>query len=327
MRDAVRRRLCWALDTSGLLVMGLLGRPLFLITAPGPGFIHDLRIGSAAANIWWTIAIALLVASQVLKLADVVGRRPAAVNQGAAAGAAAPVGNQPPAGAAGARPPYESLRDVIHHHGLFVGIGHVVTWLLARVCPFGLLSFLARRSRWRTHFVDQGLDKVRPAWQDAFVLLIALLVAALATLWHDKPSIPLGIILVLWWFLGDVVIYHMGVLWFDDVRPGRTWPQLRVWSHRRVLFQALVDFLKAVLLFALLYRNHVGTTIGFGELLRASYESATGLCVPPILNDVPAYLHSVQVGVSIFLLVVVVATVASAGYGRLENAPSEAPRP
>jgi hypothetical protein len=104
------------------------------------------------------------------------------------------------------------------------------------------------------------------------------------------------------------------------LQPHKLWVQLRVASHRRVFFQALINLAESVLLFAVLYGSHLDDS-NRDQATQASFEVATTLSRPEALRGVSNPLVNTQVAVSLFFLVVVISIVASVGYAREEAGP------
>jgi hypothetical protein len=124
---------------------------------------------------------------------------------------------------------------------------------------------------------DTASDTVKPWWQDTIFLLSLLLTPlAIAMTWSTHPWFtPLGIALC-GYFLFDALIYHMRVLWFDDLRPGIPDSRRGVSSHCRILFVAIFSFIQSVFLFASLYRAIPGLSgESYAYLLARSFSTAT----------------------------------------------------
>ncbi len=172
---------------------------------------------------------------------------------------------------------------------------------------------------------EETTKKTKPWWQDLSVLLLAALIIVIVVVAHKRPTLSLWFPVVSWFLLADIATYHAGVLWFDDLKPGKSWTELRVYSHRRILFQAFINFAESVFLFAVLYRYHFSLATGSSQVYQASFEVASTLSRPSFLEAYPYWLTNIQVGFSVFFLVVVIGIVASVGYKRGELAPSDSP--
>ncbi|MCK4828466.1 hypothetical protein KA005_72720, partial [bacterium] len=105
--------------------------------------------------------------------------------------------------------------------------------------------------------------------------------------------------------------------------PGYSWRRLRVWSHRRILFQGATNFIESIFLFGVLYRYFGDVPNRPLDIYQASFDLATSLSLPDALKDCPRWLTNFQVLVSLFFLVVVISIIASAGYTRRELAPTD----
>ncbi len=191
--------------------------------------------------------------------------------------------------------------------------------LTAWVTPTGLWGKIGRK------FVPSTVHpvghKLNPWWQDIMVLFIAVgTVVLAAVIYAGTPSTPLGFLAC--YLLFDMVAYHAGVLWFDDLQPGRPWPQLRVLSHRRLFFQAFINFAESIVLFGVLYESQLCMREPPPAVYEASFRVATTLSPPDTIRGC-AVLTSSQVGVSLFFLAVVISIVASVAYSRRELSPTD----
>ena len=214
-------------------------------------------------------------------------------------------------------PRYKSYGDILRWHGLFVALGYFLLqaseftpsriWfkLPKKIC------FL-KRLAWNEKF-----QKATPWWHDiGVILLVVVTYLVILSEWNNQYWLSVvaraaaGVLLV------DILAYHVRVLWFDDLEIRKTIEHRKVWSHRRILFQAIINFFQSLCLFAVVYHAYQPTA-PFRTLLQASFTVATTLTRPASLN-VPAILFDLQVAVSIFFLVVVVSVVASIGYNRPE---------
>ena len=214
-------------------------------------------------------------------------------------------------------PKYNSFRDILDWHGLFVLAGYVVMRLLRWTTPTRLWAKLSCVKPFKTFAWDSAHEKSCPWWQDLGVILHITLVYLIVRLaFGTDPSLGSAVEISAWYLLVDIVGYHAGILWFDDLT-GEADLKRKVWSHRRIFFQAVVNLGESICLFAVLYHGYQGTD--FWTLLTGSFEIATTLSrIDGSLSNVPIWVMSAQVVVSLFFLVVAISVVASIGYARPE---------
>ncbi|MCJ7545731.1 MAG: hypothetical protein MUP30_02715 [Deltaproteobacteria bacterium] len=221
-------------------------------------------------------------------------------------------------------PHYKNYHDIRQWHGLFVAFFY---WLfrLSKLTPYRIwlwfpekipekIGFLKRFKRfaWNARF-----EKATPCWHDmGVILLVGLTCGAILGSWSQQNWLSIAAWWVAWLLLVDMLAYHIRVLWFDDLEIGRSSEYLKVWSHRRIFFQALINFIQSLCLFAVFYHRYKPTE-SFWTLLQTSFTIATTLTQPDSLKAL-AILVDLQVGVAIFFLVVVISVVASIGYNRPE---------
>lgn len=220
--------------------------------------------------------------------------------------------------------PYTSRADLFRWHGLIVPLLYFGARFLNYLSPIRFCFYAARCPGIRAHAFDEELKKAKPWWQDVSVLLIAVGIATLVCFTHTQPTVSFGVALIAWWLLADIVLYHTNALWFDELQQNKTWRFLRVYSHRRVLFQALINYVESIFLFSLLYRYHLRLTDPVSDVYQASFDLSTSLSRPALLLR-DSCIPNIQVGLSIFFLVVVISIVASVGYTRGELAPHDEP--
>lgn len=210
---------------------------------------------------------------------------------------------------------YQSWKDIWSGHGLFALVGYFVRDVHRRTTPTKVL-FRLGRSRWLERWAyDEESKKVVPWWQDVVVFAHAAATALIVYLGVSASGWVYTVVtFVVWYFFIDMIGYHASVLWFDDLAIGETAEQRMVWSHRRILFQALVNFAESISLFPVLYIEHQ-PTLTYYELLNYSFSTAFALARPESLAS-PNWLVNAQIVVSAFFLVVVISVVASIAYKR-----------
>jgi hypothetical protein len=215
-------------------------------------------------------------------------------------------------------PPPLKKNEIFSKHGcLVVGLWWL-SYLLTFISIHYNLSRLARRFDGTCSPYDHEEQKAKPWWQDIELLiaLILTLVALFLVFLGKGLAYSVGMILSLIVML-DLLNFHARALWFDDLLPPISESATAVWSHRRLLFHAAISFVASVFLFSGFY------TLGdkysdkpFKELVGKSFRTATTL----YLGKEYGLIEAIQIAVSIFFLVVVIATVASSAYKRKELA-------
>jgi hypothetical protein len=204
-----------------------------------------------------------------------------------------------------------SRRDIFHQHGLVVwGL-----YILSEVFSILSISRWLRRPpahRFLASAVDQDSGKPKAWWQDAvfLVLLLAGTFIALLSCISGAPS-QLATWLA-WYFIYDGFSRHVRVQWFDDIEPRIQNRRRRVWSHRRILFIAILSYAQSILLFGVIYLSR-----GLPTPFERSFGLATLLALPTGLTGADV----IQVMLSLFFLSVVIATAAANAYNRGEIAP------
>lgn len=171
---------------------------------------------------------------------------------------------------------------------------------------------------------DRAKKKPKPVWQDMYVLIIVVLtILILICNWLHWI-----ILITCVWILLDIFVYHANVLWLDDIRPKRDY-DIRVWSHRRIVFVALINFAETIAIFSILYRIWAGIPATILHSLLCSFRSATTLDFPEAFLNSASNVHwahtiwGAQILCSLFFIVIVIATLAAIGYKRDEIANSE----
>lgn len=222
---------------------------------------------------------------------------------------------------------YKDYGEIVRRHGLFAVFGYWLSRLSGYIGPTRVFIRLPHWFPNKLAFAfDQEHTKSTPWWQDGCVLALSSATAIMVYTGFCNSARPMG---CLWHFIcGYIIIdklgYHSGVLWFDDLRIGANVAHRKVWSHRRILFQAIINFLELIAIYAALYRQHMLSIpdLKFCKLFHYSFSVSTALSRPDGLNGPPNWLVDSQVAMSVFFLVVVISIVASVGYRRPEVAPS-----
>ena len=210
------------------------------------------------------------------------------------------------------RNPYPTLRALATRHGPVVA----ALWCLTEALSWGSvghwLRWLPRKVPTLSFAFDSDADKVKPWWQDgvAIILLACTVVPfGLAALTPSRAALLAA------YLIYDAALYHIRALWFDDISPGILTKRREVWSHRRILFLALLHYAQSILLFVPIYDYVLGSTlIGFPRLFQRSFTTATLVSLGHPFTGVDV----AQVTVSLFYLAVVISTMASVAYRRPE---------
>jgi hypothetical protein len=204
-------------------------------------------------------------------------------------------------------PHYKSCKDIFDTHGFIVFLLYLLFRLTDFTTPTGLWLLLGKIKCLSKCCFDDKNNKTKPWWQDIAVLLHALATILVATKYSSH--------IVSWVLIADMVAYHVRVLWFDDLTPCKS---RKVWSHRRILFQGLINYVESIFLFGVIYAKYCGSSFCKTQIYQASFKVATTFTTPDELLYCPAWVGITQVCVSIFFLVVVVSVIASIGYKRKE---------
>lgn len=212
--------------------------------------------------------------------------------------------------------------DVARDHGLLIALGR---WLFQRLWLFMPTYWwnrpLARRFRpvvlrlLAKDVWDDQYNKSKPVWQDIGVLILLCLTLLISLIGLSVNQTVIMLLASAWsvWILLDIVIYFTNTLWFYDIEPGH---DPRVWSHRRILFQAFLSYCESVLLFAVLYRNAAGL---IDDPVFFSFLAATTLSYIERFNYA-RYLWHAQIAFSLFFIVVIFMAVIAHTYRRGEIA-------
>ena len=226
-----------------------------------------------------------------------------------------------------------SSKKVRQDHGLlfvfFYRAFGVIRWL---TFTFWWLNYLRaypcsclRKKSW---IWDDREDKKKttPCWQDLGVLIVLLLtvIVSLFGLYFLGVSSPYskGIVVLTVWILLDIIIYHVNMLWFDELEMQLEWDkEAKIWSYRRVFFQAIFNFAESIILFGILYRL-LGHIQCIQKAIFSSFVTAMTFDCPFDVQDpfVIRILWAVQISLSFFLILIVFATILSARPSRGEVA-------
>lgn len=202
-------------------------------------------------------------------------------------------------------------------HGLFVLLGYLLIRLLRWTTPTRLWAKLSKVALLKKCAWDQKYEKSRAWWQDIGIIIhIALVYLLVQMTFGTNTCLSWVAKIGAWYLLVDIVGYLAGVLWFDDLT-SETVLKRKVWSHRRIFFQAIINFGESITLFAILYR--ADDSMCFWVLFKKSFEIATTLSFPEhTFNNNMFWLVGSQIAVSLFFLVVAISVIASIGYARPE---------
>jgi hypothetical protein len=221
------------------------------------------------------------------------------------------------------RPLYSDLAAVLRYHGLFVVFFYLLFRLFGCFSLTRILLTLPVKCEW-SWLADIHLRKSKPWWQDVVIFLFALSTISVICLCGSSYDALVYGLNLSWigslYILFDMVVYHTRVLWLDDLQPGRTAIANMVWSHRRVVLQAVINFTESIFLFSLFYRSCSTGGNDFWQSVAHSFSVATTLSPAGVEKCVTWP----QICLSVFFLVVVISVVAASGYGREELAPSAA---
>ncbi len=217
-----------------------------------------------------------------------------------------------------APPPPLSKKEIFKEQGCLVSALWWVTYLLTFFSFQYCFSRIARRITWAHTPFDQGRKKAKPWWQDtALLIVVAIATGAFFLSFKPQPFVRCLAFVLLILTIVDLLNYHARVLWFDDLRPAIPDSSPYVWSHRRILFHAIISFATVVVIFAGLYTFNSDFAGGSPTgLLGQSFRTSVALDLRPHFGIVDA----VQIGVSLFFIVVLLATIASTAYKRKELA-------
>jgi len=207
---------------------------------------------------------------------------------------------------------YTKLEDIHHYHGWLIYLLYRIVYL-SEWTTFTRLWFHLGEFINKTWTYDNNYKKVTPLWHDIGVSLHVLITILISTK-HSSNFLAMYLVV-------DMIAYNSRVLWFDDLIPCRTRKQNKVHSHRRILFQSLINFAESIFLFGVFYMNYCISSFCKTQFFQASFEVATTLGRPDSLSSCPSWLINSQVCISIFFVVAVISVIASVGYKRGEIAP------
>ena len=213
---------------------------------------------------------------------------------------------------------YVRPSDVFRLHGPLVWFLYWAVRGLSCLTVSHIVRYLPYKLSLLRFVRDTRTTKVKAWWQDiasAVPLLMTVLVVRAAS----GLSVPASRCLQLAaaYLVFDLTIYHVRVLWFDDIAPGIGDSRRAVWSHRRILFLAIIAFVQSIFLFPAIYwldPNLRGAD--YQSLLERSFTTATFTSIARELTAIDV----VQVAISLFFLAMVIATTASIAYRRGEVA-------
>lgn len=210
----------------------------------------------------------------------------------------------------------DSRSEMLRHHGVIVLVLYYFTKFLSWLSIGHWFRSSPRIAGKPESAIDQTADKVSAWWQDGVSVLLLALTPFPILLAQNSQSCAacLGLFFSAY-LIFDAVIYYIRVLWFDDIQPSIKGSRREVWSHRRILFLAVANYIQSIFLFAALYAlTSEFTAATYSEMLQESFLTATLLGVDTPLS----WVNVVQVGVSFFYLAVVIAITASISYRREE---------
>jgi len=143
---------------------------------------------------------------------------------------------------------------------------------------------------------DPEKKKSTPWWQDLGILVHFL--ATVIVYCAGSQTIPCWIPVYL---MTDSFVYQSNVLWFDAIEFGLRGVEKKVWSARRIFFQAAVNFAESILLFAVLYQS-----AGHTDPFWSSLKSAT------TAGSMNSPFWPWQSGLSLFFILIVFSVMAPA---------------
>ncbi len=206
---------------------------------------------------------------------------------------------------------------VLRRHGCLVFIPFKATTWFTKISLIYCFSRLSRRKLFAGTY-DRLHRKALPWWQD-IALLVAFTLAAMSvwSSWLSQGCTRFLALVPAAYVLIDLTVYYSRVLWFDDLSPAIAGGSPDVWSHRRLLFHSLTGFFASVLIFPGFYHLcSVHWASSYSELLARSYRTSIGL----ELSKHFTVVDLLQIALTVYFLVVVIATVAAAAYKRREIA-------
>jgi hypothetical protein len=210
---------------------------------------------------------------------------------------------------------YQSSKDIIKNHGILVFILFILfAKLLRKVSLLYFLFSIPRNIRILSRLIEHPYNKIVPWWQDlSLIVEILLTPVAIIFAWTNNNS---WIFILPIYLLCDLLIYFIDVLWFDDLMLGINKGQKKVWSHRRLLFWAIIAYIQVIFLFPIFYKNAV-PQIAYDQLLLKSSQISTFMS----LSQIPSFIDTLQVILSMFYISIFVGVTVSIAYQRDEIAP------
>jgi hypothetical protein len=214
---------------------------------------------------------------------------------------------------------YSKSSSIIRHHGLLVYLLYWITEFLSWLSISHWLRQLPRQisipRAYNKHF-----DKPASWWQDTvyiFSFVVGIIVANLA--WSANHYIGCFGSLLSAYVLFGAILYHIRVLWFDDLKPGIMDSRRAVGSHRRILFISILNYFLMIYLFPSIYLwDGFLRAIPRAVLMDRSFTIATTLSLP----HHTIFMDKILIVMSLFYVVIVIATTASIAYHRKEHAPA-----
>jgi hypothetical protein len=206
----------------------------------------------------------------------------------------------------------------LKHHGFLVALFYWLFGWIRCFLPYYRWFKLAERIGGECIY-DSEKEKSTPVWQDIYVsiiLMLTVLILMLSNWPHWVMLIPCV------WILLDILVYYLNVLWLDDLEREED----RVWSHRRILFAAAINFAEMMAIFSILYRVAAGIPATVWDSLFRSFRTATTLDFPEafLISACNVYCaHTIwgaQIFYSLFFIVIVIVTLAAMGFKRQEIA-------
>jgi len=209
------------------------------------------------------------------------------------------------------------LGDILRKHGWIVLILYCLTEALSYLSIGHLIRAVPRCIRQFRFAFDLHNDKVKPGWQDAVAIgLLLLTPAAIDLASSHHPNEAFWGRLLASYLIADALLYHVRVLWFDDLKPRISPVRAQVWSHRRLLFVALAHYAQSIFLFGAVFLTIPQLQpIMLARALTRSFSNATLLSFP----HTPTPTDIIQVSVSLFFIAISIATMASVAYRRQET--------
>ena len=214
---------------------------------------------------------------------------------------------------------YGSSFSIFRHHGIFAYLLYWITEFLSWLSISFWLRQLPRQISIPRAY-NKNLDKPASWWQDAvFIFSISAGIIAANLAWSSKSFLACFGSLLSAYVLFGGFLYHIRVLWFDDLKPEISDTRRHVGSHRRILFVSIINYGLMIYLFPSLYIwDESFRDISRSFFLDRSFSIATTLSLPLTVTIFDRLL----IVMSLFYIVIVIATTASIAYHRKEHAPA-----